>query len=407
VREIPLVNIADYDYILDQSRIAKFPLPKRDQSKLLVYKNGIISHGLFAELPVLLSPDSLMILNNTKVVQARMNFTKASGANIEIFILEPINPTDYTQSFSSTRGCVWKCIVGNLKRWKGEILEMSIGSTKSMLKAKRVRDLLEGVVVEFSWDNSGMNFAEVIELCGKVPIPPYLNRSSEESDRHNYQTVYAKPEGSVAAPTAGLHFTREVLSKIGNQGIESDQVTLHVGAGTFKPVKSNTIFDHEMHTEHFFVNTNLISKIIKFQGKIVSVGTTTLRTLESLYWLGVKLHLGLLDVNNPFVGQWEAYQLTKSISLTQSLDSLQKWLKSQKIAHIEATTQLCIVPGYHFKVVDTLITNYHQPRSTLLLLVAAFIGKDWKRVYDYALENDFRFLSYGDSSILYKNDSLA
>ncbi len=405
MREITRVKIADYNYNLDQDRIAKFPLPHRDQSKLLVYKNGIIGHTFFSELPNLLSSDSLLVLNNTKVVQARLNFTKSTGANIEIFILEPVSPFDYVQSFSSTQICIWKCIVGNLKRWKGEMLQMNIGLTSSMLKAKRVKDLQEGVMVEFSWDNNDMNFAEVIEQCGKVPIPPYLNRNSDESDKLNYQTVYAQPEGSVAAPTAGLHFTQELLTKISNKGIETDQITLHVGAGTFKPVKSDTIFEHEMHNEHFFIDINLISKIKKFQGRIVSVGTTTMRTLESLYWLGVKLHLGLLDTNNPFLGQWEAYQLTKSISLTQSLDFLQKWLKSQNKAHLEASTQLCIVPGYDFKVVDTLITNYHQPRSTLLLLVAAFIGDDWKRVYDYAYQNDFRFLSYGDSSVLCKKDS--
>lgn len=402
MKSLPIVQIAEYEYSLDEQRIAKFPLTQRDKSKLLVYNNGEISHTTFRELSKIIQSDSIMVFNNTKVVQARLKFTKSTGALIEVFLIEPITPSEYSLSFSSTKRCTWKCIVGNLKRWKEEVLEIQLSKPDLILKAKKSGSLNDGVLVDFLWDSMELSFANVIELCGNVPIPPYLNRKPVKSDKSDYQTIYAKPEGSVAAPTAGLHFTPEVLKEISAKGIMTKHITLHVGAGTFKPVKTDTILEHEMHTEHFFVNREILTSIRETQGKIVSVGTTTLRTLESIYWLGVKQHLGLLDTKNPFVGQWEAYQHDNCITLTESFNAIEKWLKSQKIELLKATTQLCIVPGYRFRVVDTLITNYHQPRSTLLLLVAAFIGEDWKRVYGYALDNGFRFLSYGDSSILFR-----
>ncbi|HNV81054.1 MAG: S-adenosylmethionine:tRNA ribosyltransferase-isomerase [Tenuifilaceae bacterium] len=400
---IPQIRIADYDYPLEQSRIAQYPLPNRDMSKLLVYQNGKISHCPFSHLPSLLNSKDLLIVNNSKVVKARMIFKKATGASIEVLIIEPITPSDYALAFASHGSCVWKCIVGNLKRWKGGELTMSIESLNLQLKAIKKEELSDGIAVEFSWDNSSISFAEVIDKSGHVPIPPYLNRASDESDSHNYQTVYSLPEGSVAAPTAGFHFTRELLNQITNNGIGIEQITLHVGAGTFKPVKAETISEHEMHTEHFYVSRELLQRIKGYQGNIIAVGTTTLRTLESLYWLGVKLYLGYLPEGAmPSLGQWEAYGLPDAIPLGQSLEMLEQWLTEHSTSTIEAITQLCIVPGYRFKTVDTLITNYHQPRSTLLLLVAAFIGNDWKKVYDYAMRHDFRFLSYGDSSILFR-----
>lgn len=397
------VDVAEFDYYLPEERIAKFPLDDRDFSKLLVFNDGIIKHFKFNEIVNILKSSDLLVFNNTKVVQARLNFSKVTGAKIEIFILEPHNPSDYAVSFASSKSCIWKCIIGNLKRWKGEVLEMSIPNQNSTLKAQMIDSEGEGVLVEFNWDNPELSFANVIEHCGNVPIPPYLNRMAIDNDRITYQTVYAKPEGSVAAPTAGLHFTPSLIKQIAEKGVDLEFVTLHVGAGTFKPVKANTIIDHEMHTEHFFVNDSVIDKLRRNTGNVVSVGTTTLRTLESVYWLGVKIKYNLFDPNSPFIGQWEPYNLHQDTSLAESLEVIGKWLKTSKKGHIEATTQLCIIPGYHFKVVDRLITNYHQPRSTLLMLVAAFIGENWKTVYKYAMDNDFRFLSYGDSSLLYKS----
>lgn len=400
---IPKIDISEYDYILPDNRIAKYPLTVRESSKMLVYCDGQVTHARFKELINYLNPNDLIVFNNTKVVQARIRFKKTTGATIEVFLLEPIEPADYALSFSSTQRCKWKCIVGNLKRWKNGVLELKINNTNTILYAEKVGSHGEGVEIVFSWNNNNLSFAKLIELCGEVPIPPYLNRKPIKNDKLTYQTVYAQPEGSVAAPTAGLHFTPNLVESIKSKRVNIDYVTLHVGAGTFKPVKTNYISDHEMHTEHFFVDRKTISNIKQHKGSIISVGTTTLRTLESLYWLGVKTITGDLDFNNPFVGQWEPYNIDNGVSLEDSLDSMDNWLKKAQIDRITASTQLCIVPGYHFRVVDRLITNYHQPRSTLLLLVAAFIGEQWKSVYQYALENDFRFLSYGDSSLLYRS----
>jgi S-adenosylmethionine:tRNA ribosyltransferase-isomerase len=399
VLNFPKVYISDYNYSLPDERIAKYPLEQRDISKLLVYKNKTITEHTFRNVSDLIPTDSLIVFNNTKVVQARLNFKRETGASIEVFLLEPINPVDYAQSFASTSNCKWKCIVGNLKKWKGDILRLEIDGTSAILNAEKAGINGEGVEVEFSW-NENLSFARVVEICGKVPIPPYLNRKDEAVDKSRYQTVYAQPEGSVAAPTAGLHFTPELLQKIKQNDIETASVTLHVGAGTFKPVKAETIVEHEMHTEHFYVTKELLQSILRKKGKICSVGTTTLRSLESIYWLGVKVNMGIDLANSLHVSQWEPYNLPSRISVDESINSLLNWMKGNEKDFFEAATQICIVPGYDFKIVNTLITNFHQPKSTLLLLVSAFVGEDWKRIYSYALENDFRFLSYGDSSML-------
>ncbi|MHC1704602.1 MAG: S-adenosylmethionine:tRNA ribosyltransferase-isomerase [Tenuifilaceae bacterium] len=397
------IDISDFDYSLPDDRIAKHPLNERDQSKLLVYKSTEISEDNFLNISNYIPEDSLIIFNNTKVVQARLLFKRATGAQIEIFLLEPIRPHDYVLSFASNEQVTWKCIVGNLKKWKENYLEMDISGSKTKLIAEKIKVLSEGLEILFKWNDSNLSFARIIELCGNVPIPPYLNRDAEIDDKKRYQTIYAKPEGSVAAPTAGLHFTNKVLDTIIKKNISPEYVTLHVGAGTFKPVKAERIAEHEMHTEHFFVSNNLIEKLANNEVKKIVVGTTTLRTLESLYWLGVKAIEGKLQ-EPYFVAQWEPYELSQNISVLDSLEALSNYLNQNGITTLSASTQIMIVPGYSIKMADALITNYHQPKSTLLLLVAAFIGEDWKKVYEYALSNNFRFLSYGDSSLLIKNE---
>jgi len=397
------IDISDFDYSLPDDRIAKHPLNERDQSKLLVYKSSEIREDNFLNISNYLPKDSLIIFNNTKVVQARLLFKRATGAQIEIFLLEPIRPHDYVLSFASNEQVTWKCIVGNLKKWKEDYLEMDIPGSKTKLIAEKIKVLSEGLEILFRWNDRNLSFARIIELCGNVPIPPYLNRDAEIDDKERYQTIYAKPEGSVAAPTAGLHFTNKVLDSIIIKNINPEYVTLHVGAGTFKPVKSERIVEHEMHTEHFFVNNSLIEKLAKNEVKKIIVGTTTLRTLESIYWLGVKAIEGKLK-EPYFVSQWEPYELSQNISVLDALEALSNYLNQNGITTLSASTQIMIVPGYSIKMADALITNYHQPKSTLLLLVAAFIGEDWKKVYEYALSHNFRFLSYGDSSLLIKNE---
>lgn len=395
------INILEYNYNLPNERIAKYPLPKRSDSKLLIFSKGRISHYGFSQLPEILSTDDLLIFNSTKVIQARLIFHKQTGAKIEIFCLEPEEPSDYEQIFQSTKNCKWKCVVGNSKKWKSGILTLNhtINDKKVIFQAERLPSENGSQVINFSWNNSDFSFADILENNGQTPIPPYLKRESEESDKTRYQTVYSKQKGSVAAPTAGLHFTEDLIKNIRNKGIKTSELILHVGAGTFKPVKSETIENHEMHTEHFIVTEELIKNLLKKQGHIVSVGTTSVRTLESLYWLGVKLHDNK-ELNNFHISQWEAYELPDKINLETALNNLLKYMKQKNRRFFEATTQIMIVPGYKFKIITKLITNFHQPKSTLLLLVSAFIGNNWKMVYDYALENDFRFLSYGDSSIL-------
>ena len=401
-QQLESIRVSDFDYHLPDEKIAKHPLDERDKSKLLLYKKSSIDEDVFINLAEYLPANSLILFNNTKVVQARLLFKRATGAQIEVFLLEPIIPFDYVISFASTTKVVWKCIVGNLKKWKEVELQMPIPTTTSILSAKRIKNLSEGVEIELSWDDSTLSFARIVELCGNIPIPPYLNRDAEQDDKERYQTIYAKPEGSVAAPTAGLHFTKKVFESLKRKNIDIEYVTLHVGAGTFKPVKADSIKEHEMHTEHFIVKRSTLDKLLKNKGKRIIVGTTSLRTLESIYWLGVKAIEGKLN-NQLSVSQWEPYELAQNISVDDSLKALESFMSDQMFDYLSASTQILIVPGYNIRMADALITNYHQPKSTLLLLVAAFIGEDWKEVYNYALSHNFRFLSYGDSSLLMKN----
>ena len=401
------IQIKDYNYPLPDERIAKFPLAERDTSKLLVYQQGNISQDHFRSLPDYLPQGALMIFNNTRVVRARLHFRKSTptqnenslGALIEIFILEPAMPVEYQENFLSRGKCSWYCMVGNLKKWKTGALhqEICIGQERVTLSASRVGTHGTSHEIEFSW-NSNHTWAEVLEATGELPIPPYLNRNTEQSDLTTYQTVYSKIKGSVAAPTAGLHFTPEVLSALDAHGIDREEVTLHVGAGTFKPVKSEEIGDHDMHTEHIAVRRETIEKLIRYEGKAIAVGTTSVRTLESLYYMGILAMQGKEDLH---VEQWMPYESdTKGIDTCQALSALLEYMDKRNIDVLHSSTQIIIAPGYDFHIVRVMITNFHQPQSTLLLLVSAFVKGDWHSIYDYALANDFRFLSYGDSSIL-------
>ena len=401
------IQIKDYNYPLPDERIAKFPLAERDTSKLLVYQQGNISQDHFRSLPDYLPQGALMIFNNTRVVRARLHFRKSTptqnenslGALIEIFILEPALPVEYQENFLSRGKCSWYCMVGNLKKWKTGALhqEICIGDERVTLSASRVGTHGTSHEIEFSW-NSNHTWAEVLEATGELPIPPYLNRNTEQSDLTTYQTVYSKIKGSVAAPTAGLHFTPEVLSALDAHGIDREEVTLHVGAGTFKPVKSEEIGDHDMHTEHIAVRRETIEKLIRYEGKAIAVGTTSVRTLESLYYMGILAMQGKEDLH---VEQWMPYESdTKGIDTCQALSALLEYMDKRNIDVLHSSTQIIIAPGYDFHIVRVMITNFHQPQSTLLLLVSAFVKGDWHSIYDYALANDFRFLSYGDSSIL-------
>lgn len=403
-QQLESIHITDFDYPLPDERIAKHPLDERDKSKLLLYKQSSIDEDIFINIADHLPSNSLILFNNTKVVQARLLFKRVTGAQIEVFLLEPIKPHDYVISFASNSKVVWKCIIGNLKKWKEEVLQMEIPNSTTLLNAKKIQNLTEGVEVEFEWNNQSLSFARIVELCGNIPIPPYLNRDAEQEDKERYQTIYAKPEGSVAAPTAGLHFTANVFELLKNKNFDIEYITLHVGAGTFKPVKAEKINDHEMHTEHFIIKKSTIEKIFEHKGKRVVVGTTSLRTLESMYWLGVKAKEGRLN-DQCTVSQWEPYELPQGISVYNAIQALGEYMSSKKLDFLTASTQILIIPGYNIRMADALVTNFHQPKSTLLLLVAAFIGDDWKEVYKYALENGFRFLSYGDSSLLMKNNA--
>ncbi len=396
------IHIADFDYPLDDARIAKFPLKNRDESKLLVYDRGRISTSVFSKLCTHLSKGSLLVFNNTRVIHARLLFRKASGAVIEIFLLEPSSPADYEQSFHSRGSCEWTCLVGNLKKWKKEplIMEFQSGNETFSLAAVYKGEHGTSHIVDFTWDNPHLSWAEVLDIVGELPIPPYLHRSVEESDKTTYQTVYSKIKGSVAAPTAGLHFTKKVLQDIEDCGIDHEEVTLHVGAGTFRPVKSEEIHSHEMHSEYIVVNRKTIEKLLLHNTKATTVGTTTVRTLESLYYIGLKLHRDPdLTEEELCVGQWEPYEVEESLSVAEALEEVLSFLDRNHLEALHTNTQIIIVPGYKYKIIDTLITNFHQPKSTLLLLVGAFIGDDWRKVYDYALENDYRFLSYGDACL--------
>ena len=399
------IHITDYNYELPDERIAKFPLKQRDHSKLLIYNHGEISQDVFYNLPEYLPKNALMVFNNTKVIQARMHFRKETGALIEVFLLEPYSPADYEQMFQMTETCSWLCIVGNLKKWKeGRLSRTFDCKGKAVtLTVERKGEHGTSQLIEFSWDNATVSFAEIIDAVGELPIPPYLNRKTEESDKVTYQTVYSKIKGSVAAPTAGLHFTDSVLKAIDMHGIERDEVTLHVGAGTFKPVKSSTIGGHEMHTEYICVHRHTLEKLLKHDASAIAVGTTSVRTLESLYYIGLKLHYNpTLEEHMLHVAQWEPYSTPadKLIPASVAIEEVLHFLDANVLNALHTSTQIIIAPGYDYKIVKMLVTNFHQPQSTLLLLVSAFVHGDWHKIYDYALGHDFRFLSYGDSSLL-------
>jgi S-adenosylmethionine:tRNA ribosyltransferase-isomerase len=399
--------IKDFLYNLPEDRIAKYPLPQRDESKLLIYKNGKIDEDIYYNLEKHLPGDPLLIFNNTKVVEARMLFQKSPGSTIEIFCLEPGDIyADITTAMLQKEKVLWKCLVGGAKKWKDELLIKTIqfDSKEITLTAKKEQKFTDYFLIEFSWKDSSFSFAEVLHAAGVMPLPPYLNRAAEESDKERYQTIYAKHDGSVAAPTAGLHFTERLFQKLSKKNIQRDFVTLHVGAGTFKPVKAERIEEHEMHTEFIDVKKELIENILQQSNeKIIAVGTTSLRTIESLYWLAVKTILQPnISHDELQVYQWDAYDINAAdITTTQALQSLLNWMKENKLTRLITKTQIIIAPGYRLKIANALITNFHQPQSTLLLLVAAIIGTDWKKVYAYALENNFRFLSYGDGCLLY------
>jgi len=396
------IKIEDYNYLLPDDRIAKFPLHERDMSKLLFKSGNTIEEKLFTELPQLLPSNSLLIFNETKVVKARLLFKKSTGANIEIFCLEPVVPVnDFQLAYQQKSPVVWKCFIGNAKRWKSGKLEYNIVASgkETTLFAEKIEQLSEGYLVSFQWDNDNLTFSDIISSAGFVPIPPYLNRKPVNEDSIRYQTVYAEHKGSVAAPTAGLHFTKDIISQLKESGIKTDKLTLHVGAGTFKPVVSHTIAEHEMHTEKVVVGLKTLKHILKkLDDPIIPVGTTSMRTIESLYWMAVKLHNG----NNSFaVEQWDPYELIVDPEFNShiALSLLINYLEKNKLTEIKGETRLLIAPGYNFRIATGLITNFHQPKSTLLLLVSALIGDSWKQAYDFALKNDFRFLSYGDSCL--------
>ena len=426
-----MLRISDYNYHLPDERIAKFPLPQRDHSKLLVYRHGEVTDDLFFHLPDYLPKGALMVFNNTKVIQARIHFRKETGALIEVFLLEPAAPTDYELMFQTKGRCSWYCLVGNLKKWKEGTLTRTftpqptpLNPQPSPLTIKATRGPQHGTShrIDFEWESlppaSPLSFAEVIDAVGELPIPPYLNRETQESDKTTYQTVYSKIKGSVAAPTAGLHFTPEVLSAIDARGIDREELTLHVGAGTFKPVKCEDVAQHEMHTEYIAVRRQTIEKLLAHDCQAIAVGTTSVRTLESLYWMGLKLLRNPdLSEDELHVSQWEAYEReegkVKSEKLATAIgreegkvksesciQALLAWYDRNGVDVLHSSTQIMIAPGYDYKIVKMLVTNFHQPQSTLLLLVSAFVHGDWRRIYDYALASDFRFLSYGDSSLL-------
>ena len=416
------IHISDYQYDLPDERIAKFPMARRDQSKLLVYRQGEVGEDIFYHLPNYLPKGALMVFNNTKVIQARMHFRKTdangehTGALIEVFLLEPAEPADYEQMFQTTGHCAWYCLVGNLKKWKEGPLTRIIEVEGTPVEVTATRGSVHGTShrIDFSWEvksltshpsplTSQISFATIIDTMGELPIPPYLNRETQDSDKTTYQTVYSKIKGSVAAPTAGLHFTPEVLADLDAHGIEREELTLHVGAGTFKPVKSEEMEGHEMHTEYISVRRDTITKLLNHDCQAIAVGTTSVRTLESLYYMGLKVIANPdLTEDQLHVSQWEPYHNgdCPQCDTQRSLQALADWMDAKGLEILHASTQIIICPGYDYKIVRMLVTNFHQPQSTLLLLVSAFVGGDWHKIYDYALAHDFRFLSYGDSSLL-------
>lgn len=407
------ISIQDFTYDLPTEKIARYPLPVRDESKLLVYKNGAITETKYKHIASQLPVNSLLVFNNTKVVEARLLFEKETGGIVELFCLEPGNEyPDITTAMLQKERVVWKCLVGGAKKWKAGPLYKTIDGSPAQLviTANKIEQRNDYFLIELGWNNAGLTFAEVLHLAGIIPLPPYLNRLAEEQDKSSYQTIYARHDGSVAAPTAGLHFTDEVFTSLAEKHIDKAFVTLHVGAGTFKPVKAATMQEHEMHAEFIDVTGDLIQKLVaNIAGTIVSVGTTSLRTIESLYWMGVKLAKVLAEkdaasitVEEISIYQWDAYELPQSMEAAEALQHLLNWMHVQGIQRLVTKTQIIIAPGYSLRVAKALVTNFHQPQSTLLLLVAAIIGDDWRKVYNYALQNNYRFLSYGDGSLLFK-----
>ena len=398
------IRIEDFDYALPDERIAKYPLTERDHSNLLHWQNGEIEQLHFYDLPDTLTHNDLLVYNNTKVIQARLHFQKETGATIEIFCLEPHAPADYNLVFQENKSCVWKCLVGNSKKWKEGALKqtMYIKDILFQLEATRIESENAGMshLVRFEWDNEEILFSDILAHFGELPIPPYLNRATEEKDKETYQTVYSKIDGSVAAPTAGLHFTMDVLRRLALNGIREDEITLHVGAGTFQPVKSEEIGGHPMHREIISINKSTIEDLIASAGHIVAVGTTSVRTLESLYYLGCRI---ALNPENPdlMVEQWEPYENNYTLTTKEALQNIVDYLNHNHLSALNAATRIMIVPSFQFRIVNKIITNFHQPKSTLLLLISAFVGiNNWRKIYDFAMENGFRFLSYGDSSLL-------
>ena len=397
------IKISDYTYNLPDERIAKYPLTERDKSKLLIRQNGTIKQDIFENCATYLPEDAQLVFNNTRVIHARLFFYKETGAKIEIFCLEPVEPADYQVAFQETEEVTWKCMVGNSKKWKEGFLSQTfeIDGQSIELTAAKIAQEGNSFHIRFVW-NGGVHFSEIIEHIGQLPIPPYLNRDTEESDEESYQTVYAKIDGSVAAPTAGLHFTDPVIAQLANKNISTNEITLHVGAGTFQPVKSETIEGHTMHHEQVIIPINILRSFLENPKNIIAVGTTSVRSLESLYWIGLQLEEKRFDPFHPEVKQWEPYENEASISIEKALQNIIYFLAENSENVIRFSTQIIILPGYDFKLISGMFTNFHQPQSTLLLLISAFLGNKWKEVYDYALANDFRFLSYGDSNLYLK-----
>ncbi|MBO7116881.1 MAG: S-adenosylmethionine:tRNA ribosyltransferase-isomerase [Prevotella sp.] len=403
------IHISDYSYELSDERIAKFPVAQRDHSKLLIYHKGEVGEDMFYNLPKHLPSHALMVFNNTKVIQARLHFRKETGALIEVFLLEPAEPADYEQMFQTRERCSWLCLVGNQKKWKEGTLVRTINNNRETITVKAMRKGEVGTsqLIDFEW-SGGASFADIIDVMGELPIPPYLNRETQESDKTTYQTVYSKIKGSVAAPTAGLHFTEKVLADLDAHGIEREELTLHVGAGTFRPVKSEEIAGHEMHTEYIAVRRHTLERLLAYDAQVIAVGTTSVRTLESLYYMGLKLEVNPnLTEEELHVNQWEPYDDGRCkmddgrcVTPVKAIQNLIDWMDRRHLSVLHSSTQIIIVPGYDYHIVKMLVTNFHQPQSTLLLLVSAFVHGDWHRIYDYALAHDFRFLSYGDSSLL-------
>lgn len=403
------INISDYNYELSDDKIAKYPLLDRSQAKLLCYSNGKISESPFTEIDKYITEDSLLIFNDTKVINARLVFQKSTGSNIEIFCLEPYAPNNYADIFKTKRTCVWKCLIGNKKKWKSGRLEKNIliGATTICLYAELVDVIDKNYIVKFEWNSDVYNFSDILQVAGSIPIPPYLNRNTQEIDYTMYQTVYANSQGSVAAPTAGLHFTKSVLDSLTQKNVILDSISLHVGAGTFVPIKTANALEHVMHTEFFSIHYNTITHILENYNKICAVGTTTVRTIESLYVVAYQAYTQSGKTDNCFiVGQWEAYDIDlKQIDMVFLIENLLSWMRINKHSTIECRTQIMIVPGFKYRFVNKLITNFHQPQSSLLLLLAAFIGSDWTKCYNYALNKNFRFLSYGDCGIYERNEN--